>query len=160
MTRSILFLGLLLCTLGAAAGPAQDASTSEGKPKNLVCQIDPLTGDISCPHSKAMVRDNAVSSPYQISVNNPVPVMMVCDPSGGGVICEGWAQEVSTPKQLLTYSWAVRVGYETTVYGTGHEPYVGFSCYQGQSVRVTMRLSNGSFTGTSTQHFVCGNETQ
>ena len=86
--------------------------------------------------------------------------MMVCDPVNGGMMCEGWAQEVNQPGHLLSYSWSVRVGYGTTVYNTGHDPYVGFVCNQGQSVTVTMTLSNGSFNGTSTQHFTCGNETQ
>lgn len=124
------------------------------------CQIDPSDGDIECPNAKMAIREDENGPVCEVAVNDSIPVELECVPSAGGMICEGWSQEVSTPKQYLTYSWSVRVGHQTTQYQTGTLPYLNFSCSNLQSVTVTMSVNNGSFTGTTTQGYTCGDDVQ
>ena len=120
------------------------------------CPIDPVSGDYECPLGTMMIQPEAAATPVAKSASCAVPVLMECAASGGGMLCEGWSQEVSVPKRYINYAWSVRVGFQTTQYQTGDIPYVNFSCNTGQSVAVTMTLTNGSFSGTSSQSYTCG----
>lgn len=96
----------------------------------------------------------------EYTVNQPVPLLLECSSVTGGMYCEGWAQEVSSPKRYLTYTWSVRVGMVTTNYSTGTDPYLGITCNANQSVRVTMTVHNGSYQTSATQNYSCGNINQ
>jgi hypothetical protein len=92
----------------------------------------------------------------ETTVSSPVPALVDCQSFGGGMICEAWAQEISQPQQHLTYDWSVRVGLSTTQYQTGTYPYLNFSCTNGQSVQVTMTIHNGTYAGSSSRSYTCG----
>lgn len=155
MSRRITLLLSALCALSVTQAYAACV-----KPKS--CDLTPPPGVPNCPSGsgKMLGRSEAGGSICEYTVNQPVPVLLDCSSVTGGMYCEGWAQEVSLPKQYLTYTWSVRVGMVTTNYNTGTNPYLGILCNQNQPVRVTMTLRNGTFQTSATQDYSCGNITQ
>lgn len=126
------------------------------------CPVDLVNGTIECPLESGLMAivELPTTEVCLEQVDAPVPVVHECVPAPGGMVCEGWAQEVSVPKRYLSYSWSVRVGYVTTQYDTGHEAYVDFGCNNGQSVRVTMTVTNGTYSASTQQSYTCGDDIQ
>lgn len=155
----------LICALSLALSPAVHAlNFCNGSGSTESCQPDPPAADsqLKCPgESGLMVIQSTESAPLCVlEVNAPVALLHECVPAPGGMVCEGWAQEVSVPKRYLSYSWSVRVGWVTTQYDTGHEAYVDFGCNNGQSVRVTMTVTNGTYSASTQQSYTCGDDIQ
>lgn len=140
--------------LASALASAQSCTP----PGTAGCPIPDPGRALKCPDGLLGYRATEDSPICVVSNNAAVPVMLDCSSFGGGMICEAWSQEVSQPQQYFRYSWSVRVGQQTTQYSTGGYPYLNFSCNTGQSVRVTMTLRNGTFAGTSTQSYTCGDQ--
>lgn len=145
-----------LCGLFASQAYAQSCPI----PKS--CDLMPPPGVPECPvgSGKFLGRKEPGGSICEYTANQSVPLLLVCDSTGYGFVCEAWAQETSTPKQFLTYSWVVKVGRSPTIYASGRDPYLGIPCSQGESVRVQMTLRNGTFQATATQNYSCGALTQ
>ena len=149
----VLALPLLLASTFASAQSCPPSGNLQG------CAI-PIPGRIKCDPG-LLAYQSSEHAPICVTSNNAaVPVMADCSSFGGGMSCEGWSQEVSEPQQYFRYSWSVRVGMVVTQYNTGGYPYLNFSCNTGQPVRVTMTLRNGTWTGTSTQNYTCGDQNQ
>jgi hypothetical protein len=151
----------LIFALTLATSPSLLAAPACGIPpdgRTQGCPIDLADGDYKCPlDSGLMVVQRLPGTPVcEMSVNEPVAVMSECYPAQGGMLCEGWGQEVSVPARYLSYSWSVRVGFQVTQYQTGTYPYVNFSCNNGQSVAVTMIVTNGTYSASTQQSYTCG----
>lgn len=145
-----------LCGLFASQAYAQSCPI----PKS--CDLMPPPGVPECPvgSGKFLGRKEPGGGFCEYTVNQSVPILLACSSVTGGMYCEGWAQETSTPKQFLTYTWQVRVGMVTTNYNTGTNPYLAIICNQNQPVRVRMTLRNGTFQATAQQDYSCGALTQ
>lgn len=155
----------LVCALGMAFSSGLAAAPACGVPpdgRTQGCPIDLADGDYKCPlESGLMVVKRLPGLPAcEMLVNEPVAVLSECYPAQGGMLCEGWGQEISVPARYLQYRWSVRVGFQTTEYHTGTFPYVNFSCNNGQSVMVTMTVTNGSYSASTQQSHTCGDMIQ
>ena len=151
----------LICALSLAFSHGLVAAPACGDPADgrvHGCPIDLADGDYKCPlDSGLMVVKRLPGLPVcEMRVNEPIAVMSECYPAPGGMLCEGWGQEVSVPARYLNYSWNVRVGFQTTQHNTGTFPYVNFSCNTGQSIMVTMTVTNGTYSASTQQSYTCG----
>lgn len=159
MSPRIPLLLAALCALSATDAFAQSCSIAKS------CSLSPPPGVPNCPSGsgKFLGRQQPGGPICEYTVNQAVPILLACETvstSAGGMYCEGWAQETSTPKQFLTYTWTVRVGWVTTNYNTGTDPYLPIACSPGESVRVKMTIKNGTYQTSVTQTYGCGNLTQ
>lgn len=155
----------LFCAIALAFSHGLAAAPACGAPPNNYtqgCPIDLADGDYKCPEdSGLMVVKLLPTAPVcEMRVNEPVAVMTECYPAQGGMLCEGWGQEVSVPARYLEYSWSVRVGFEVTQFSTGTFPYVDFACNNGDRVSVTMTVTNGTYSASTRQSYHCGDEIQ
>lgn len=125
-------------------------------------QKPPPPGATTCEDGGYFEGKASATSPIETyHVNNPVPVGLECMSAPGGMICEGWAQDVSYPAEYLRYAWRVRVGnVSTNYYCTYADAQIEFACNPNQPVQVTLILENGSYSASTTRSYSCGSETQ
>ena len=132
------------------------------QPTGQECDQEPPPPGATCEYDGYFDAKASADSPvttYQF--NNPVPAGLECYSAPGGMICEGWAQDVEYPAAYLRYGWRVRVGnVSTSYYCTGTEAYTDFTCSPNQPVQVTLILENGSYSASTTRTYTCGNLTQ
>ena len=149
--------GLALPLLAAIAvlGPAAPV-TADPPP---TCSIAKSGKNMTCPKSFEIVTDPQDDVPETIYVDQPISVMLFCEPRRTGMLCEGWPQEYDS-EGYLTYRWSIRVGGVLTHYPATTNPVRTVTCSPLQPVEATLTVTNGTYQASATQSYGCGNQIQ